>query len=178
MKWTTKSKIQNCIAKFPTSFANQMYYQVLKQTGGIVNLKPNQRIDAAIAIALSAVEQNIPLNSARVMEIGTGYRVSLPLGLWLCGAKELVTVDLNPYLKMELVRNDLTYIQNNPEEIESLFTAKSHSILNKDRFKKILTMQANIRKRFCQKKESHHSVGFLFFLYSITARRLSFFKGE
>jgi SAM-dependent methyltransferase len=39
----------------------------------------------------------------------------------ILGAKKVFTVDLNPYLKEELVREDLDYITKNKSEIESLF---------------------------------------------------------
>lgn len=143
MKWTTKSKIQNSIARLPTKYANHLYYQVLKKTGGITTLSPNQRISASIAIADAALTQGIPPSAASVLEVGTGYRVSLPIGLWLCGIKELTTVDLNPYLKMELVRSDISYIQNNQGEIESLFNSKKASLLDKGRLKKIVNLDIN-----------------------------------
>ena len=32
----------------------------------------------------------------------------MPIGLWVCGAQRILTVDLNPYLKIELVRKDVS----------------------------------------------------------------------
>jgi hypothetical protein len=58
---------------------------------------------------------------ATFLEIGTGRRINTILAFWLLGAEKVITVDLNPYLKEELVRADLDYIIKNKTEIESLF---------------------------------------------------------
>jgi SAM-dependent methyltransferase len=55
------------------------------------------------------------------LEVGTGRKINTPLAFWLLGAEKIITVDLNPYLKEELVREDLDYIVKNKSEIEGLF---------------------------------------------------------
>jgi len=63
----------------------------------------------------------VPPIGATFLEVGTGRRINTILAFWLLGAEKVVTVDLNPYLKEELVRADLDYIVKNKSEIESLF---------------------------------------------------------
>ncbi|MBD2148133.1 methyltransferase domain-containing protein [Sphaerospermopsis sp. FACHB-1194] len=55
------------------------------------------------------------------LEVGTGRRINTPLAFWLLGAEKIITVDLNPYLKEELVKADLEYIKNHATQIEDLF---------------------------------------------------------
>ena len=62
------------------------------------------------------------------MEVGTGYRIGMPIGLWVCGAQRILTVDLNPYLKIELVRKDLEYIKNNFDAISNIFETVNDSV--------------------------------------------------
>ena len=38
------------------------------------------------------------IEGAAVMEVGTGWRVDMPIGLYLCGARRMITCDLNRYL--------------------------------------------------------------------------------
>ena len=45
----------------------------------------------------------------------------VPLAFWLMGARRIITVDLNPYLKGELVRESLEYIDANRKEVTALF---------------------------------------------------------
>jgi SAM-dependent methyltransferase len=47
--------------------------------------------------------QGFDLHLKRVMEIGTGWRVDLPIAFYLCGASSVVTYDLHRYLKPRLV---------------------------------------------------------------------------
>jgi hypothetical protein len=57
---------------------------------------------------------------ATFLDLETGRRINTPLAFWLLGAEKVVTVDLNAYLKEELVRADLSYIAKNKTEIEVL----------------------------------------------------------
>jgi hypothetical protein len=55
------------------------------------------------------------------VEIGTGRTVTIPITLWLCGASRIITVDLNPYLKTELIREELDFIRSNQEAVLEMF---------------------------------------------------------
>ena len=52
----------------------------------------------------------------------------------LRGGKKLITVDVNPYLKFELIRQDLDYIGKNREDISRIFGDN----LKTDRFEELL----------------------------------------
>lgn len=68
------------------------------------------------------------------MEVGTGRVPIAPLAYWLMGAKQTVTIDLNPYLREELVVESLNYISLNKDEVLSLFG----SLLDESRFECLL----------------------------------------
>src|SRR3712207_9454831 len=42
--------------------------------------------------------------SPRVLELGTGWYPIVPIGLWLCGASRVTTLDKNPLLEPEVGR--------------------------------------------------------------------------
>jgi hypothetical protein len=48
------------------------------------------------------------------------------LALWLVGARSVTTVDINQYLKEELVQEDLDYIRIHRDEVEQLFGGRIH----------------------------------------------------
>jgi len=58
-----------------------------------------------------------------VLEVGTGRRLNVPMALWLCGAARILTVDLHPYLKPALIRDDLAFIRKHRSCVQELFGA-------------------------------------------------------
>ena len=123
MKWQLKAKIQNLVNIFPSSLSYSTYYWIQRNFGGLRKdrLSPINRLEAGIE-SVKRIEQvgRSPVG-ATFLEIGTGRRLNTPLAFWLLGAEKVITVDLNPYLKEELVRADLDYLIKNKTEIESLF---------------------------------------------------------
>lgn len=58
---------------------------------------------AAAEIFLEMRSLGIAVAGKRVMEIGTGRRLDMPIAFYLCGAASVATFDLNVYLREELV---------------------------------------------------------------------------
>src|SRR5258706_16402487 len=102
MKWQYKATIQNLIDKLPNEVSLEVYYLVQKLFGTVNNPDPTPQMSAGVTIANYIRAQNQSLEGKTVLEIGTGRRVRLPLALWLCGAEQIITIDLNPYLKQTL----------------------------------------------------------------------------
>ena len=73
------------------------------------------------------------------VEIGTGRVPLVPLAFWLMGAEKIITVDINPYLKIQLIKKSLNYISENKDEITFLFG----SLINIDRLNKLLSFNNN-----------------------------------
>ena len=82
------------------------------------------RLEAGIAACNRIEKIERSFVGATFLEVGTGRRINTPLAFWLLGAERVITVDLNPYLKEELVKNDLDYIQKNKIEIQNLFEGR------------------------------------------------------
>ncbi|MCI0337167.1 MAG: class I SAM-dependent methyltransferase [Acidobacteria bacterium] len=55
------------------------------------------------------------------VEVGTGRTIIIPITLWLCGASRIITVDLNPYLKNELIQEELNFIRCNKDAVLKMF---------------------------------------------------------
>ena len=69
-----------------------------------------------------------------ILEIGTGWRINTPIALWLLGAKKVITVDANPYIKIELIKNDLDYIRSNPGKARDILKGRARP----DRFEMLV----------------------------------------
>lgn len=63
----------------------------------------------------------------------------VPLAYWLMGAERTITIDLNPYLKEELVAETLSYICDNEEVVSNLFGP----LMDEKRFSELLAFSRN-----------------------------------
>ena len=113
MNYKLKAKIQHLVSILPSSLSHAAYYWMQRNFGGLRkdNLNPMSRLEAGIETCNRIEKIGRSFVGATFLEIGTGRRINTPLAFWLLGAEKVVTVDLNPYLKEELVKNDLDYIQ-------------------------------------------------------------------
>lgn len=134
MGWKTKAKVQNAVSLLPRSIAYYLYYWIQRRYGSLRSVNPVDGFKAGIETREMINAQGKDLRDKVILEIGTGRRINTPIALWLLGAEKVITVDKNPYLKLELVKDDLRYVSENEEEIRALF---KHQILE-DRFSLLL----------------------------------------
>lgn len=120
MKWYIKAAVQNAVASLPDPLSHEVYYGLQRRFGGLRDISVEDKLRQGAEVAREAVGTGFSLRDARVLEIGTGRRLNLPLSLWLQGAASVTTVDLNPYLRPELVREDLCQIRDERERVEQL----------------------------------------------------------
>ena len=92
--------------------ADFCYYRMQRHVGGLRNPTPVKQIDGGCQLA-AAIQARRPLDGARVLEVGTGRSLAIPILTWLLGAEPLLTVDLNRYLRPEVLRADLAYLRAN-----------------------------------------------------------------
>ena len=116
MNWRWKARIQNTVAALPRS--NDLYFWLQRSVG---NLRPGRHsplewFTAASQIASWIEEAGRTIAGKSFLEVGTGRTVDLPLGLWLCGAGQVTTIDLNPYLSDALVKESLDFIRMHEQE--------------------------------------------------------------
>lgn len=126
MNWKIKCKVQNLVAGLPPSYSNAAYYWLQRQFGGLRRVNPVNQLRAGIAVCKWIEGVGRSPVGATFLEVGTGRRISTPIAFWLFGAERIITVDLNRYLKEELVKEDLAYMRENRAEIEDLFNGRIH----------------------------------------------------
>jgi len=147
MKWEQKAYIQNIIARFPSNLSYATYYFLQRKFGGLRSVNPISRFKAGIEIAQRIHQQDKSVVSKTFLEIGTGPQINLPIALWLLGASKIITVDLNPYLKTELIMSDINYIQHHQQEIAKLFERISSPVFT-ERFNELLKIENDIDSFF------------------------------
>ncbi|GAB4312120.1 MAG: hypothetical protein Kow0091_18690 [Geminocystis sp.] len=136
MKWQYKAKIQNFVNLCPSSVSYDIYYWLQRKFGSLRDnkLSPISRLQAGLEFCQRIEQLGYSPIGKTFMEIGTGRRINTPLAFWLLGAEKIITVDLNPYLKEELVKADMVFIQKNTSIIQNLFDNK----MLVDRFNSLL----------------------------------------
>jgi hypothetical protein len=121
MHWKTKALIQNLIARLPDPPRQSVYHALQRRFGGAELFDPVPQFRAGIEMARRMVAAGGDPTGATVVEVGTGRRIATPLALWLAGAQRTLTVDLNPYLREDLVRADLAHLAARSEAIVAWF---------------------------------------------------------
>ena len=109
--WKLKAGLLRVMAGLPDSIADMVYYRVQRTLGALrAPLNPMTQVRSALEIAKRAERNGVGMAETRVVEIGTGRRLGVPIVLWLLGADDFVTVDINRYLRDDLVREDLAHL--------------------------------------------------------------------
>jgi hypothetical protein len=135
MHWKMKATIQNAVSLLPDSASYTMYYWIQRHFGGLRKMDFASKLMAGIETWKLIKNFGYDPTGKVFLEIGTGRVPVVPLTYWLMGAKNTITIDLNPYLKTELIRESLQYISANKEKIDELFG----SFLFKERLNDLLS---------------------------------------
>ena len=79
MHWKRKALIQRTCAALP--FAQEALYYQLQRTFGSLRHKPDPipMLEACADLAAGLIESGVPVRGARMMEIGSGRRLDMPL---------------------------------------------------------------------------------------------------
>src|SRR5262245_9231314 len=104
MRWKLKARLQNTISRLPTRASYAAYYWVQRHFGGLREGSPLSRLAAGVEAWKRIARQGVNPAGKVFFEVGTGREPVMPMCWWLMGADRVVTVDLNPYLKGELIR--------------------------------------------------------------------------
>ncbi len=139
MHWKTKARIQNVVSLFPSSFSYSIYYWLQRNFGGLRRLDPMPRLKAGVETWQQITALGYDPQQKIFFEVGTGRVPIVPVAYWLMGAKSIISIDVNPYLKSELVKEFIEYISTHPAEIKELFG----SLLYADRLEQLVDFHKN-----------------------------------
>lgn len=116
MNWRWKARIQNTVAALPWS--NDLYFWLQRSVGSLRpgRHSPLEWFTAAAQIATWIEEAGRTVTGKSFLEVGTGRTIDLPLGLWLCGAGQVTSIDLNPYLSDVLLQESLDFVKAHEQE--------------------------------------------------------------
>ncbi len=126
--------------------SNRVYYRIQRSVG---TFRPG-RIDAfewfeAGSIVVKWVRSaGQDVAGKRFLEVGTGRHLCVPAGLWLCGAAQTVTVDLNRYLSEPVAAECLGYLRENRDEIWEMFGEEALTPRFEERYRRLTTFSGRL----------------------------------
>ena len=121
MNWKLKWAIQKACASVPL-ISQPLYYQLQQRLGPVAGAYDTGSMLAEAARMTRVLRQyGQPVEGASVMEVGSGWRLDIPLGLYLCGARETLAFDANRYLRESLVLRSLDYLRTHEDHVHELF---------------------------------------------------------
>jgi SAM-dependent methyltransferase len=144
MNWRRKAQIQKAIAALPLS--DEIYYAIQRYAGSLRKGRANP-IDwyqAGRRMAEWIGETGREVEGMRFLEVGTGRNVNLPTALWLCGAAQVATVDLNHYLSSALVFESNEYARRHEAEVVAAFGAEAERPLFRERLRQLFDFRGNL----------------------------------
>src|SRR5437773_12426393 len=102
MNWKMKAAAQRLCAALPR-YQEPVYY-ALQRTLGNVLYKPDPlwMLSESARLVGLLKDSGVTTEGARILEVGTGRRLDMPIGFYLAGAASTVTFDLHRYLKPQL----------------------------------------------------------------------------
>jgi len=109
------------VALLPRRVSYPAYYWIQRHFGGLHGYNPEAGLVAGIEIWKKIVNCGQDPTDKVFFEVGTGRVPLVPLSFWLMGARKTITVDINPYVRSELVGETLSYILNMDARISELF---------------------------------------------------------
>jgi len=121
MHWKTKAKIANSVSLLPDSLSYASYYWIQRHFGRLKRINPISRLKAGVETWRLIQGLGCDPTEKVFLEVGTGRIPIVPIAYWLMGARGIITIDLNLYLKAELIIECLDYVLCNRDEIEELF---------------------------------------------------------
>ena len=140
LNWKTKAAIQRVFARLP--FGSETAYYLLQRLGG--NLRepesPLPMFQHASEIFAHLARLGTPVEGSRILEVGTGHRLNMPVAFYLAGAASQVSIDLFPILKRDLVMQSIRDLPARAGQIKSIFAAHGSAALD-ERLSRLVAVQ-------------------------------------
>jgi SAM-dependent methyltransferase len=114
MYWQYKAKIMKTCAFLP---AGARLYKLIQKTFGRLMANPMSRIPAQVLMVQWILDMSGKVEGRTFFEVGTGHNPIVPIAFFLCGAKEIVTIDLNRRLDFGILKKSLLWMSENRNDI-------------------------------------------------------------
>jgi SAM-dependent methyltransferase len=153
MRWEQKAAIARACARLPLGAA---LYKVGQKHFGQLRAQPLVRLGAQAEMVSWLTQSGRPVLDKRFLEVGTGHIPVVPIGFYLAGAKETITMDVNRRIDWELTRESLGWMARHEAELAALYGADPAArAVFEERFAVLVQSRNNARK-FLDKADIHY----------------------
>jgi SAM-dependent methyltransferase len=158
MNWQVKSLLQRGCSALP--FGQEAAYYAIQRSLGRLrgNWDPRVLLGEAARLTRLLTAAAHPVRDAVLMEVGTGRGLDMPVGFYLCGAREIHTWDLYRLLKDHVITDLLAYIRGHENEIQALFIDVVEPSLLTERLAALRGVR-NLREFWAVTGISYHAPG-------------------
>jgi len=119
--WKLKALMQKAVAWLPKPISYEAYFQLQRHFGGLKKpYNPLSIFKTGVAILKKIKSLGCNINGKKFFEVGTGRVPILPVAFWL-GGGSTITIDLNPYMRNELIEDMLFFVSKEEIQIKSIF---------------------------------------------------------
>src|SRR5262249_15358288 len=113
-----KAAIQAALSRIP---AGDLVYRKLQDVGGSSRFDLEDQYCRKLAFIGRMREHGIAIRHGRFLEIGTGWHPVFPVLLMLLGAREVHTIDINPWMTSESLLDMLTELTKQSDRVAKDF---------------------------------------------------------
>jgi hypothetical protein len=161
LNWQSKAKIMKACALLS---AGGGIYRFIQKTFGRLKADPMSRIPAQVDMARWILEAGKEVEGKRFFEVGTGHCPVVPIGFFLCGAEEVVTVDLNRRLDLGILEKSLVWMAENRDELCGYYDGVAEKAVFNPQISQITQISNHLKDEgiTCHNPLNAKSVGFNF----------------
>jgi len=153
LSWQQKAGVARLCARLPKG---AKLYKYAQRRFGQLRADPAGRLSTQLEMAGWLSRFGSPVLHKSFFEVGTGHIPVVPIGFYLAGAEQTVTVDLNHRIDWDLTRESLKWIASRRMELAALY---GEDIVPKpvfaERFAKLSELQGDPR-RFLEQAGIHY----------------------
>ncbi len=121
MNWKAKAFLQNIVSCLPESISYALYYLMQKHFGALKEYNPIRQLSSGVQTWGRIKSLGFDPKDGAFFELGTGKAPIAALAYWLMGARQVITVDANPYARDLIVQRAIDYMLHNEDEIRKIF---------------------------------------------------------
>lgn len=145
MNWKTKALIQNLISKLPSKASYALYEWIQMHFGSYRHgNNPFGRLEIGAEFLQQLDKLDFDVHGRRVVEVGGGRSLLVPLACWLCGAERIYSVDLHPYLAEDMFLDDLSKLQANRSQLIACFGKLAETEIFLERIETFVNLDLSI----------------------------------
>jgi SAM-dependent methyltransferase len=139
MRWKFKALIQRTVARLPSASSYPAYYWLQRTFGRLRTLDPSYGFFVGVEAWKRLRKLGREPAGKTFLEVGTGRAPIVPLSFYLMGARRTTTIDVNPYLRPELVAAALRQLVGHTDKTRSLFG----SFLDEERWSRVVRVNTD-----------------------------------